>query len=616
MSEEVVTKYPTQTQKIVSGWYYPTRAYVEDGSCTYADADGAEQKYYDWGWTTDDIPEGSEITKVEMGCKHKETDSETDYYYTVMEYANKGYSVSCPRLSSLGWYWYDITSWDDPWDLTKLNNFDFRIICETTPKDSGGCFPDGEKEITFFALKDEKDRWLVKRASELQAGDRLWVWTREGFKTEPIVEVKIKEGKFDVYEFWSGKVQLKPNIEWYAHYTITGDQPIAIFEKQTENLFAGPMFFKARDVYDMISHGREFWIGHLWGPKPHIKMFPITKAVKKRFTGKVYIPVIADKSARFFVKTLTAEELETLEALGFSIEKQQRLGPPFLAIIGKWTSYVDVVAVRVTFIPPGGQTYDIYVNALATARSLVAKQTVFNLSKTAMVSSQGLQSQQAQFNINKNASTSNIAALLTETVYRIVKNALATASTPRSIGLGLSKNAISTVQTQLSKQAAFNINKNAVATGQALLSIGLDMALQCLTSVLATIQTQTQFKIEKEAQTQASTPIDIQLVFNVLKTAVSIGLSIPNITQVLGITKDALAQTLTILDSTTVYNVAKQAVLDTLSSLNTETAFGVGLDASVISEVIAQVIKEWFEGLRGSLSLLEQRQQIEVEEWG
>ena len=86
MSEQVIIKYPTTTEPIVSGWNNPENAYAEDGNYATASPPNTstkpEQKYGGWNFTTDDIPDGSQITKVEIGCKHRETDPSGYYQYT------------------------------------------------------------------------------------------------------------------------------------------------------------------------------------------------------------------------------------------------------------------------------------------------------------------------------------------------------------------------------------------------------------------------------------------------------------------------------------------------------------------------------------------------------
>jgi len=372
----VVIKFPSTTQEIVSGWNDPENAYAEDGSKAYAsppdNTTKPEQKYGGWGFTEDDIPPGSIIDKVEIGAKHYETDPSGYYQYTDLKYVNSGGSsttYSLTRRSSLTWDWIDITDKETSWDLDKLNNADVRIISKLTSSSSGGCFIETEDEKCYFILKDEEG-WLIKPVSEIKPGDKLFVWhPKLGFKTEPVLRVKAYEGEFNIVEIWSGRFDRLPRLpdktefmEWIAHITVTEKQVLPVYKKAANiglKKFAGPEIITAREIWERVKAGEQFWVGHLWGPKITIMMFPIEKCALRTYIGKVYDIKIADKECRMFCKTLHIEELRKLEKWGYTLQKQAELGPPFLAIASKYTSYVDAVAIRVTYTPPaeGGQYY-------------------------------------------------------------------------------------------------------------------------------------------------------------------------------------------------------------------------------------------------------------------
>jgi hypothetical protein len=72
----------------------------------------------------------------------------------------------------------------------------------------------------------------------------------------------------------------------------------------------------------------------------------------KTVTGKSYRIVVADKNSNIIVKSLMKQELEQLNDLGLTLQKQAEVGPPFMGIAMKTTSYVDTVALRVTYSPP------------------------------------------------------------------------------------------------------------------------------------------------------------------------------------------------------------------------------------------------------------------------
>jgi len=72
----------------------------------------------------------------------------------------------------------------------------------------------------------------------------------------------------------------------------------------------------------------------------------------KTVTGKSYRIVVADKNCNIIAKSLMKHELELLTSLGLPLQKQAEVGPPFMGIAMRTTSYVDTVALRVTYSPP------------------------------------------------------------------------------------------------------------------------------------------------------------------------------------------------------------------------------------------------------------------------
>ncbi|MEM3463616.1 MAG: hypothetical protein QXL91_02010 [Candidatus Bathyarchaeia archaeon] len=371
---QVITKFPTTTTTIVAGWTNPTNAYAEDGVNTYASHSAdvkPEQKYGGWNFTTNDIPEGSTITKVELGAKHYETDPTGYYQYTTLKYVNSGgsYAVyTTPRRTASTWDWWDITTFEPSgWDLTKLNNADCRIIAELISTSGGGCFIETEDEHPYFITGDFKNR-LIKTAGELVVGDKILIWNEKtGFLFSPIT--KIEEYKLvqeDVVEIWSGTVNLKEvigrDIEWKAHTTLTKSHPLEVY-KQVGDKFAGPLKLKVEELHNRMMAGEQFWIGHLW-LLWKVKMFPITLAALKTVSGKAYKIVTKDEG-RILTKSLMRHEVEFLNSLGLTREKQAKLGPPWMAIQVKTTSYVDAIALRVTFTPPAAGQYYPHGDSLA-----------------------------------------------------------------------------------------------------------------------------------------------------------------------------------------------------------------------------------------------------------
>jgi hypothetical protein len=100
-----------------------------------------------------------------------------------------------------------------------------------------------------------------------------------------------------------------------------------------------------------VTAGERFWMGHLWY-RWTIEPMPVDATAMKTVTGKPYRIVVADKNCNIIVKSLMKHELELLSGLGLTLQKQAEVGPPFMGIAMKTTSYVDAVALRVTYDPP------------------------------------------------------------------------------------------------------------------------------------------------------------------------------------------------------------------------------------------------------------------------
>jgi hypothetical protein len=375
---QVVTKFPSTNQTIVAGWNNPANAYAEDGVNTDAsppnEATKPEQKYGGWNFTTEDIPAGSVITKVEMGCKHYETDPLGYSQYTDLAYVNSQGSKATygmSKRSGLTWDWKDITSRETSWDLTKLNNGDVRIISRVVST-GGGCYVETKDEKTYVLVKLPYDTYTIRSMSELAIGDLVLIWeNQKGMMFSPVERIEVSElVQEEVIEIWSGTINLKPaikkDVEWTPHETNTKLHPIPAYKKES-NRFVGPFVLTAEELHERVLKGEEFWIGHLWY-KWQIEMFPIKLTALKTITGKAYKVITAEKKCCIFTKSLTKHESELLNNLGLTLSKQAELGPPFMIEISKTTSYIDAVTLRVTYIPPtAGQFQSIGEGLTSTA---------------------------------------------------------------------------------------------------------------------------------------------------------------------------------------------------------------------------------------------------------
>jgi hypothetical protein len=371
----VVTKNPTTNQTIVSGWTNPSNAYTENGVNTYASVNNAEQKYGGWNFTTSDIPEGSTITKVEIGAKHYESPPSGYTDYTCLKYIRTNGSIGNFYLtvrSSLTWDWMDITYLESGWDLTKLNNADFRIKMYESQND-GGCQVETEDEKCYVICLENGKR-ILKSLSDVKVGDQVLICDYDSVK--PLGQSKVTDWmrfskvlgidvrnlvQEDVVEIWSGELDLGTHLNlgkslvWKAHVTVTKVQPFHVFSADSKTRIK----LSAEELYNQIKNGADWYIKHLWFGWT-VKPFKIEKAALKTVTGKAYKLSFIEKDFGVFSKTLHRNELETLQNIGLNLTRQQDLGPPFMAIGSKTTCYVDVVAIRVTFTPPTeGQAHNI-----------------------------------------------------------------------------------------------------------------------------------------------------------------------------------------------------------------------------------------------------------------
>jgi len=70
------------------------------------------------------------------------------------------------------------------------------------------------------------------------------------------------------------------------------------------------------------------------------------------YEAEIYDDEVADKNSNDIVKSLMKQELEHLSDLGLTLQKQAEVGPPFMGIAMKETSYSDTIALKVTYSPP------------------------------------------------------------------------------------------------------------------------------------------------------------------------------------------------------------------------------------------------------------------------
>ena len=363
---QVVTKFPTTTTTIVAGWSYPENAFVEDGANAYSSTDNAEQKYGGWNFTENDIPPGSTITKVEFGAKHYEVNPSGYYQYTVLKYIRSDglpVTVQLTKRTALTWDWWDITSYESSWDLTKLNNADCRIICDLVASGGEGCYCEDD----YFLGKDEKG-WIMRNPTQLKPGDLIITWSDEtGLSFAEVEKVEVYEGIHEYITLYLPELKFKDRIKggyfsFQPRATVTGVHPLLVFKK--EGVERGKEYarfvLKALEVHRRMMAGEKFWIGTLWEAKS-IMMLPIVRADYHQKHGKAFKIVPKDKTTKYlFADHLTPEDLQHLAKHGYGL-REIGVMMPLLSQALKLTSYVDAIALRVTFTPPAaaGQYYNI-----------------------------------------------------------------------------------------------------------------------------------------------------------------------------------------------------------------------------------------------------------------
>jgi len=367
MSDDVVTKFPTTTTTIVAGWNNPTNAFVEDGVNTDSSTDGAEQKYGGWNFTTSDIPEGSTITKVEFGAKHYEVDPSGYHQYTTLKYVDSSgtsHTIDLAKCTALTWGWWDITSYESTWDLTKLNNADCRIICKLV-KIGEGCYT----EDTYF-IKKVNGEYEFVNVKDVKAGDMLhcYFWSEKRFGFVKVVNVEVYDTD-TIIKFVLQPFRLKSKVtnelfEYRPHMSFTSSHPHIIL-KRPENVKPSDYdnYLRLRlttmEVYDRILYGDELYLPCLLKMSGKIVAIKIERCELIKRKTKAYKVLLENPDALLSLEEFHPDDLRFLSRHGFKMEKFTDEFP-LPVIKGKETAYVDAVALRVTFTPPvAGQYYNL-----------------------------------------------------------------------------------------------------------------------------------------------------------------------------------------------------------------------------------------------------------------
>jgi hypothetical protein len=353
-----VSKNPWQTEVIVSGWNYPERAYGEDGINTYAsppdESTKPEQKYSGFNFTESDIPPSSQITKVEMGAKHYETDPSGYIQYTTLKHVNSLGSTSTYQLTrrtSLTWDWIDITSRETSWDLAKLNNADVRIISEIhSAGGGGGCNPTD----VYFLGKDEGG-WIMRRAKELKEGDVLLAWHPEkGLIFSKVKSIQSFTGLQKLITLFLPKLKF-PSLskkgeifEWQPHLTVTGQHQLYFAKKGSRRGEYAWFMLKSEELHTrMMSGEKDFYVGTLWKAET-LAPLPLERVDLHEKVETVYKVTLIDEAATLFADQYWHEDLALLKTHGYGL-RETPMSMPLLSQLLKQTSYVDTIVLRATY---------------------------------------------------------------------------------------------------------------------------------------------------------------------------------------------------------------------------------------------------------------------------
>ena len=351
---QVVTKFPTTTTAIVAGWTNPENAYAEDGVNAYSSTNGAEQKYGGWNFTESDIPPGSIISAVKLGAKHYEAPPSGYVDYTVLKYVNSAGTASTLQLTTrtaLTWDWFDITSYESSWDLTKLNNADCRIIMQESM--SGGCF---SENAYFIRLAENGEKEFVN-IKDIKPGDLLYAY----LLSDSIFDfVKVKEVKCSDAEEWV-TLYLLPYYKhsrttgemfpYQAHFTFTAEQPHPVWHEGVER--GKYVRMTSLQIWEQLRHGNKIWLPcKIKRLSDEIINVPIQRAELHIRKAKAYNIIFERRDALFCLEEFRPDDIAFLKGHGYSITRFTDEFPVPVVKAKDDTCYVDAVALQVTFTPP------------------------------------------------------------------------------------------------------------------------------------------------------------------------------------------------------------------------------------------------------------------------
>jgi hypothetical protein len=214
------------------------------------------------------------------------------------------------------------------------------------------------------------------------------------------------------------------------------------------------------------------------------------------------------------------------------------------------------MSIYCSYTAGGGQTYEIYKDAVVKASAEKSLQTTYNIQKDAVVAGSAMHGEESTLNILKDAIVKSFTDLGVETTFCIEKEAivkvLADVTVEKLAGqiIEIFKDAVVQAQASFSLESIFNVNKDALVKASAMAS------------------TETIFNVVKEAIVKASASPQVVRVIPINVDAVVTASATPSLQQTLGIHKDAVvvAVSTTLIQST--FNISPEAIVKVLAEVD------------------------------------------------
>jgi len=258
------------------------------------------------------------------------------------------------ETETMVWYNFTIdpslgTSLFPSWE--SFGNISTRQYFFTT--DAGGCYTN----INYFvswnetASKAGKQPYLLKQITKGKKGDKILVYNRDdGIHWGELQEVIPHIGTWEIYDIFSGVVEIKweaGKYDWLHHNQLTGNHPLTI-KRNDEVITIRVDEILPTDLTPHIHH-EPMKDGQIWVElKEHsITYEPIIKIETWKFEGNVYDLKTSNPLDKFFITTITPDEMTTLKTLEASGINLGAYIDPLRE--GKTTYYIDWFPVKAIY---------------------------------------------------------------------------------------------------------------------------------------------------------------------------------------------------------------------------------------------------------------------------